>query len=252
MDMAQLQGPRDPSRAVAGWMKFPKRGFQSLGVTFPPLPLRLGCGHKSTRTPELDAGERTLWELKQIYGNSHTCGFEWHLLNEDPASILGTARLVLPAPPNPQKGVSGMLFVRGIWTERRSSHTANAICIFSSPCTRFKEPQVQTSFFYPLVKVEFVHAVSEDGAMISRSMKDTWYISVTYRSTAAPYVMGHWGDGLSPKWCFWQCYLVRYYSNLGVQIQLEHIAVYSSQAACSSRQNWEYSQWDSPESTFIC
>ena len=76
-----------------------------------------------------------------------------------------------------------------------------------------------------------------DEAVISCGTKDTCYISVTYRSTAAPYVMGHWEDNLSQKWCFWQRYLVRYYSNLGVQIQLEHIAVYSSQAACSSRQN---------------
>lgn len=38
-----------------------------------------------------------------------------------------------------------------------------------------------------------------EGATISRSMKDTWYISVTYRSTAASYVMGHWEDGLSQK-----------------------------------------------------
>lgn len=38
-----------------------------------------------------------------------------------------------------------------------------------------------------------------DGTMIGRSMKDTWYISVTYRSTAAPYGMGLWEDGLSPK-----------------------------------------------------
>ena len=38
-----------------------------------------------------------------------------------------------------------------------------------------------------------------DAAMISRSMKDTWYISVTYRSAAAPYMMGHREDGLSQK-----------------------------------------------------
>lgn len=151
MDMAQLQGPRDPMGCRQGWTKFPKRGFQSLGATFPPAP-RAGLQaqmHKCTCTPELDAGERTLWELKETYGKSQTCAFTWHLLSKDQASLLGTACLVLPAPPNPQKGVSRMLFFRGIWMERRLLYTANTIRTFSSPCTRFKEPQVQTWGFTP-------------------------------------------------------------------------------------------------------
>lgn len=59
--------------------------------------------------------------------------------------------LALPAPPNAQKGLSGMLFFRGTQVERRLWHTANTIRIFSSPFTRLKEPQVQTRFFYPVV-----------------------------------------------------------------------------------------------------
>lgn len=38
-----------------------------------------------------------------------------------------------------------------------------------------------------------------DGVMTSCSMKDTWYISVTYRSTAAPCEVAHWEDSLSPE-----------------------------------------------------
>lgn len=57
--------------------------------------------------------------------------------------------------------------------------------------------------FFPLLYKQYQRSscmlYGRDGAMTSRSMKDTWYISVTYRSTAAPYVMGRWEDGLSPK-----------------------------------------------------
>lgn len=64
--------------------------------------------------------------------------------------------------------------------------------------------RLQTRVFYPLLtssinKWCLCMLYRRDEAMISRSMKDTWYISVTYRSTAAPYVMGLWEDGLSPE-----------------------------------------------------
>lgn len=163
--------------------------------------------------------------------------------------------LALPAPPNPQKGLSGMLFFRGILMERRLWHTANTLHIFFPLHLHvWRNHRYKHGIFTPqsqAVEMESVHAVPEgwgdDQLQHERHLVYQCYLQ-KHRSTLRG---GSREDSLSPEWCFWQRYLIRYYSNLGVQIQLGHIAVYSSQAACSSRQNWEYSQWDSPESTFI-
>lgn len=149
--------------------------------------------------------------------------------------------LALPAPPNLQQGLSGMLFFRGIQMERRLWHTANTICIFSSPFTHLKEPQVQTwGFFCPLV------TSSRNGVCACCIRGMGWWPAAAWKTlgisvlpTEAPQHPARWlpGSTASPQGdAFGNVYLVRYYSNLGVQIQLEHIAVYSSQAACSSRQ----------------
>lgn len=75
-EMAQEMGVSEtPKGCRQRQMNFPKRVFQSLGVTFSPRPLGWAAGRCTCRT-KLDAGERTLWEFIQKYSKSHMCGFK--------------------------------------------------------------------------------------------------------------------------------------------------------------------------------
>lgn len=80
---------RPPRLSRGGW-NFP-RVVSKVWKSHCPLRLGLCCRHKSTWHLRAGCRGRIPWELKQTYGRSHTCGFKWHLWNEDQASILGTA-----------------------------------------------------------------------------------------------------------------------------------------------------------------
>lgn len=157
MVMAQQQSAWDHQGSGQEWVEFPKSGFQGLEVTLSPVPRAVLQAQKHMWHARAGCRwENPVGTKADTYGRSHTCGFKWHLWNEDQAFILGTACSSKPT----ERAIWDALFQDG-----KEVVTQPSQLVFFPPHLHvWSNHRYKHGFFTPqsqAVEMESVHAVSE-------------------------------------------------------------------------------------------